>query len=275
VGLFLELEMPRIDFKVIVNTLATLGFMVAASVAQAQSQYVGPLNAGFGNGASVSCGACHQGATNGGTAVLPMASTWRSGANLALSDSDGDGFNNAQEVNGGSSNFNYASVSPFISAKAAESSTSTKVVVTGAGIVTETTITDIYAQTGIAAPAAGSEIVANVSPLVPTFPATITFTVGVPSGSKVYAVNFANQSNTLLTTGITYNTNGSITVSGVAANTNIVVERVIPVVPAAGAARGGGDEEGEGCMTSGISPMLLMFLSLLTLAFITRRGQLK
>ena len=35
-----------------------------------------------------------------------MANTWRSGANLALSDSDGDGFNNAQEVSGASTNFN-------------------------------------------------------------------------------------------------------------------------------------------------------------------------
>jgi len=145
-------------------------------------------------------------------------------------------------------------------------------VVTGAGIVTETTITDIYAQTGIAAPAAGSEIVANVSPLVPTFPATITFAVAVPSGSKVYTANFTSKTNRLLTTGVTYNANGSIAVSGVTGPANIVVERVVPVVPAAGATRGGGDDDEKlKCMTTGISPMLLMFLSLLTLGFLVRR----
>jgi len=258
--------------QVMIGIICCSAFMMG-STAFAKPDYVAPLNAGLGNGATVSCSACHSGSASGGNANLPMASTWRSGAHLSLSDIDGDGFNNAQEVNGGNTGFNYASQSPFITAKSAESSTSANVVVTGAGIVTETPITDIYTQTGVATPPSGSEIVKNVVTTVPSFPATITYAVGIPSGSKVYTVNLISNTNTLLTTGVTYNTNGSIIVSGITGPADIVVERVIPVVPAAGAARGGGDDDDEKlkCMTTGISPMLLMFLSLLTLAFIIRR----
>ena len=246
-----------------------LSIMSFTGVAHAQGQYVAPLNAGLGNGASVSCGACHTDGGSKSSATLPMAGTWRSGANLALSDSDGDGFNNAQEVSGGSTNFNYASISPFTMAKSAESSTSSSVVVTGAGIVTETAITDTYTQAGITLPV-DYEVAGNVSPLVPTFPATITFNKGVGTGSLLYSVDLVNKTNTPITSGVTFNKNGSITVSGVAANSNIVVLRKTPVVPAAGAPRGGEEEEFE-CMTSLLPSSVLMFLSLMGLGLLVRR----
>jgi hypothetical protein len=247
--------------------------VLVSSLAHAQPQYVVPLNAGLGNGASVYCGACHSGATNAGTAVLPMALTWRTGANLALSDSDNDGFNNAQEVSGASTNFNYASISPFTLAKAAEGSSSTKVVVVGGGQVTETPITDIYTQAGITL-AAGHTIAGAVSPTVTTFPATIFFNQAVNAGDKVYVVDFTLKTNTLLTTGVVFNANGSVTVSGLTGPVNIVVDRATPVVPpAAGRPRGGGEgaEGPEGCVAGQLSMPLMMFLSLFTLGFLVRR----
>ncbi len=255
----------------IMSVLVLLG----TTVAQAQPGYEGILNRALGNGASVYCGACHLGATNASTATLPMAITWRTGANLALSDSDGDGFNNAQEVSGGSTNFNYNTVSPFTLAKAAESSTSTKVVVVGAGVVTETAITDIYAQAGITLATTGHEIAGAVSPKVNTFPATIFFNKAVNAGDKVYVVDLAAKTNTPITTGVAFNANGSVTISGLTGPANIVVDRLIPTPPPAGAPRGGGegDEGLEGCVSGSLPTPLLMMLVLLGLGLLSRRKQ--
>ena len=248
--------------------------LLGTTVAQAQPGYEGILNRALGNGASVYCGACHSGATNAGTAVLPMANTWRSGANLALSDSDGDGFNNAQEVSGASTNFNLNTVSPFTLAKAAEGSASTKVVVVGGGQVTETPITDIYTQAGITL-APSHSIAGGVSPLVNTFPATIFFNQAVNAGDKVYVVDLVAKINTPITTGVTFNANGSVTISGLTGPVNIVVDRVTPIVPAGGGPRGGGEgNEGlEGCISGSLPTPLLMMLGLLGLGLLSRRKQ--
>jgi len=256
--------------RVVFGAFILSSSLLLSSLAYAQSAYVAPLNSGLGNGAAVSCSACHSGATSAGTAVLPMANTWRSGANLALSDSDGDGFNNAQEVSGGSTNFNVNATSPFTLAKTAESSTSTKVVVVRGGQVGETAITDIYAQAGITL-AAGHSIAGAVSPTVNTFPATIFFNKAVNAGDKVYVVDLAAKTNTLVTTGVVFNANGSVTVSGLAGPVNIVVDRATPVVPAAGAPRGGEDEEGLECVTGQLSTPLMMFGALIGLGLLMRR----
>ena len=253
-----------------------LGFSVmlvlGSTYAAAQPQYVTPLNAALGNGASVSCGACHKGSPGGGNAIWPMASTWRSGADLALSDSDGDGFNNAQEVSGTSTNFNFNTVSPFTLAKAAEGSTSTKVVVVGGGQVSETIITDIYTQAGITL-ATGHSIAGGVSPLVNTFPATIFFNQAVNTGDQVYVVDFTAKTNTPITTGVTFNANGSVTISGLTGPVNIVVDRATPVVPPAGAPRGGEDEEELECVTGQLPAPLMMLVTLLGVSLVFRRKQ--
>lgn len=255
--------------KTVFGAVLLSSSLLLSGVAYAQSAYVAPLNSGLGNGASVSCSACHSGTPSKGTAVLPMANTWRTGAHLALSDSDGDGFNNAQEVSGGSTSFNYSATSPFTLAKATESSTSSKVVVVGGGVVTETAITDIYTQAGIAL-AAGHVIAGAVSPLITTSPATIFFNKAVNAGDKVYVVDLAAKTNTLLTSGVTVNANGSVTVSGLTPSVNLVVDKATPVVPAAGAARGGEDE--EGCVSgSSLSMPFLMWLSLFFMSLLIRR----
>ena len=204
-----------------------------------------------------------------------MANTWRSGVNLALSDSDGDGFNNAQEVSGASTNFNFNTISPFTLAKAAEGSTSTKVAVVGGGQVTETPITDIYAQAGISL-ATGHSIAGGVSPLVNTFPATIFFNQAVNAGDKVYVVDLVAKTNTPITTGVTFNANGSMTISGLTGPKNIVVDRATPVVPAGGGSRGGGEEgnEGlEGCITAQASTAMFFLFGLLGFALLQGRKQ--
>ncbi|MDQ7003938.1 MAG: thrombospondin type 3 repeat-containing protein [Ghiorsea sp.] len=239
------------------------------TVAHAQSSYVAPLNAGLGNGAAVSCSACHSGTATENNATLPMAGTWRSGAHLALSDTDGDGFNNAQEVDGGSTNFNLNTVSPFSLAKAVESSTSPNVVVATGGIVTETPITDVYAQAGITL-AAGHSIAGGVSPLVNNFPATITFNKAVNTGDTVYVVDLVNKTSTPVPVqDVVFNANGSVTVSGLTGPANLVVDRATPVVPAAGAARG--ESEGFECVTGQLSTPLLMFFAMLMLGFMVKR----
>jgi hypothetical protein len=264
--------MPVKMMKQALRMTVLISCVLVSGLAHAQPGYETILNAALGNGAAVSCSACHSGATNAGTAVLPIANTWRTGANLALSDSDGDGFNNAQEVSGASTNFNYASISPFTLAKAAEGSSSTKVVVVGGGQVTETPITDIYTQAGITL-AAGHTIAGAVSPTVTTFPATIFFNQAVNAGDKVYVVDFTLKTNTLLTTGVVFNANGSVTVSGLTGPINIVVDRATPVVPVASTPRGGGEDgEGlEGCVAGQLSTPLMMFLSLFALGFLVRR----
>ncbi|MDQ7001136.1 MAG: hypothetical protein Q9N02_00420 [Ghiorsea sp.] len=255
--------------KTVFNAALLSSSLLLSGVAYAQSAYVSPLNSGLGNGAAVSCGACHSGTPSKGTAVFPMANTWRTGANLALSDSDGDGFNNAQEVSGGSTNFNFNATSPFTLAKATESSTSTKVVVVGAGVATETAITNASAQAGITL-AAGHVIAGAVSPLITTPSATIFFNKAVNAGDKAYAVNFTTKTNTLLTSGVTFNANGSVTVSGLTAPVNLVVDRATPATPAKGAARGGG-EDGEGCISGSLSMPILMWLSLFLMGAWIRR----
>jgi len=156
-------------------------------------------------------------------------------------------------------------------AKAAEGSSSTKVVVVGGGQVTETPITDIYTQAGITL-AAGHTIAGAVSPTVTTFPATIFFNQAVNVGDKVYTIDLAG-GNTPITTGVVFNADGSVTVSGLAGPVNIVVDRATPVVPVSSTPRGGGEDgEGlEGCVAGQLSTPLMMFLSLFALGFLVRR----
>lgn len=248
---------------------ACVAALVVANTAEARSTYVAPLNAALGS--SVSCEACHTGAPSGGNASYPIASTYRAGLDLAASDSDGDGFTNSQEANGASLNFNTSSVSPFTLAKAAESSTSTKVVVTGAGIVNETVVTDAYAQLGITV-ASGSEVVAAVSPRVSTFPATLMFAKPLTSTSKIYQVNHTSKTNTLITSGLTFNKNGSVTITGLTGPVDLVAVRVVPTAVGAGSQPKGEDK--EGCMAPTLSVTTWMMLALLALGWMSRRKPL-
>lgn len=233
---------------------------LSAGQVQAREVYVTPLNTALGT-TTLSCTACHIGSPGKSNANTDMANTYRAGIDIAAADSDNDGFTNYQEANGNVLNFNDQAVNPFTLAKAAESSSSTNVVVTGAGIVTETVITDAYAQTGITVPT-GSEVVANVSPLVPTFPATIVFASPVVSSTSMYVVDFNAKTNTPINSGLTFNNDGSVTITGMAANSNILAVRQIPSQPGAGN-QVLGENEGIGCMVSQLKASTLWTLLLL------------
>ncbi len=253
--------------------------LLASSLAYAQSSYVGPLNAGLGNGAAVSCGACHSGNPSGGNAVLPIANTWRSGANLALSDSDGDGFNNAQEVSGGATDFNFAAVTPFTKATGGKA-------LANVYVVGDAQAVEVAAPNSLVIPA-GSQLLGNVAIDIyadPTLAAPITLTYkagGAASTSTVYAIDtYSNVPVALASTDWTLKSNGSIQINqlpaGAAASThNIAVVRVIPTPPPAGAPRGGGegDEGLEGCVSGSLPTPLLMMLVLLGLGLLSRRKQ--
>ena len=256
----------------IMSVLVLLG----TTVAQAQPGYEGILNRALGNGASVYCGACHLGATNASTATLPMAITWGTGANLALSDSDGDGFNNAQEVSGGATDFNFAAVTPFTKATGGKA-------LANVYVVGDAQAVEVAAPNSLVIPA-GSQLLGNVAIDIyadPTLAAPITLTYkagGAASTSTVYAIDtYSNVPVALASTDWTLKSNGSIQINqlpaGAAASThNIAVVRVIPTPPPAGAPRGGGDEEEElECVTGQLSAPLMMFLAMLSLAFVVWR----
>jgi len=269
--------MKLTSFKFMTNTTVLLSCVFTANIVQAQSQYVGTLNAGLGNGASVSCDACHSGSPSGGNPVLPMASTWRSGANLALSDSDGDGFTNAEEVDAWKTNFNSANITPYTLATGGRALAN--VYVQGDNAAVETNIASVP---GLALTAdsqtLGKAVNVTIDPTL-TSPITLIFKMGgAAATSKVYAVDtYANTSIAFASSDWTLLKNGGVQINqwpaGAAAGTHdIIVVRKIPVAPAAGAPRGG-EEEGVECVTSHMSPTLLMFFTLLALGFVLRRDK--
>ncbi len=247
-----------------------------ATLAEARSGYEVTLNRALGNGASVYCGACHLGATNGSTAILPMANTWRSGVDLALSDSDGDGFNNAQEVSGASTDFNLANVTPFTKATGGKA-------LANVYVVGDAQAVEVAAPTTVTIPT-GSQLLGNIAVDIyadPTLATPITLTYkagGAASTSTVYAISVTSGTPTALaTTDWVLNANGSIQINQLPAGTSagthhIAVVRVIPIEPSSGVPRGEGeDEEGLECVTGQLSIPLMMFLAIFGLGFMVKR----
>lgn len=259
-------------FKTITFT-ASLVFIVSQS-AEARPEYVAGVQAALGSN-SISCGACHSGAAGEGNANLPFASTWRSGADMALSDSDGDGFNNREEVNG--ADLNNPAVSPFTLATGGVARTNVYII--GDTSALEKAITAIPNATI----PADSQLLGNLAVDVyadPTLNAPITLVYkagGAASTSTVYAID-AYSNIPFAATDWTLNTNGSIQVNqwpaGAAAGTHdIAVVRKIPVVPAPGPRRGGDDEGKLKCMTSHTLPTSMMVFALLAVGLLIRRKQ--
>jgi len=270
-----------------------LNIMLIATSANAFSSYLTDVNKVYGS-KYTNCLVCHStaggGTDKGVTAYANMYRASHSAATVRNQDADADGYTNGQEASVNADMSNTTS-SPFTLAKTAESSTSTKVVVSGAGIVTEAAITDIYTQAGLTL-TTGHSIAGGVSPLINTFPATITFNQAVNTGDKVYVVDLATKTNTLVTTGVTFNANGSVTVNGLTGPLNIVVDRVTPTVSATNTTvpvttttsgnendtdnendseNDGSSSTAVGCVTAEPSTPLLMFLVMISLVFIVRR----
>jgi hypothetical protein len=263
--------------KLIAATALIAGSLSFSTAAQASDGFQVVVNLALGS--SISCSACHNGATNSATATLPMALTYRGSStatNIANSDSDSDGFTNKQEASGSTTNFNVTAVTPFTVAAAAVSSPSTKVVVTGV-IASETAIaTDPYAETGVTL-ATGTTVAGAVSPLVTMDSATLFFPQPIVTGSKVYIVDLVAKTGTLQA-GVVFNSNGSVTVTGAGTNVNLLVARAATAYTTGTAAAGGdndddddGDRTAGGCITGASTLPLMMFMGLLSLGFIGRR----
>ncbi len=253
-------------FTWVFSPLLILGFTVQA---QARSEYVPTVQAQLGTSA-VSCSACHSGSPSEGNAVLPLANTFRTGAELGQSDSDHDGFTNKQEVGSGLS-FNTAAVTPFT--VASSGIRLTNVYVVGDASATEQAFA--AADGGLTVPA-NSHILGNISVDIYTAPVTLTFKAGgAAATSTLFMVDTYAQTNTpLAATDWSVTTTGAVTINALPAGApvpaTIVVQRVIPIPPAPGSGGYSVGEE-EHCMTNGASTMLLMTLALLTLGALSRR----
>lgn len=243
------------------------------SLAEAKAEYLSPLQVALGTSA-ISCSACHAGGPSAGNAVLPMATTWRTGAHLALSDSDGDGYNNLEEVNGAATNFNDPAVSPFTLAIGGVKLANVYVIGDNAAI--EKSIAGIPNLVITADSQVLGNLAVNVS-ADPTLTAPITLVYkagGAAATSTVYAIS-ASANLPFAATDWALNTDGSVQIkqwpAGAAAGTHdIAVVRKIPVVPAPGPARGG---EEEACVTSFSTTPILMFFMLLLLTVAVKRNK--
>ncbi len=270
------------EFKKIMTTTMAFGAMTFASQhAMASSGFEVTLGATLGS--TYSCNACHVGGVGAAsTATLPMALTLKAGLNLATTDSDGDGFTNAQEVSGTALNFNDPAITPFTVATGGTALTN--VYVKNDALAVEKAFT--AASAGITLPAT-NQILGNISVDIYTTPSavapvTLLFKAGAAAAtSKVYVVDTYTQSNTPLaaTTEWTTAADGSVVINllpaGVTTPATIVVERVIPTAAIAGLYGGyfddDDDEDGEGCIMASASTPLMMLLSLLFIGLFIRK----
>jgi hypothetical protein len=143
----------------------------------------------------------------------------------------------------------------------------------------EVPITDVYAQTLIAA-ALVTEVAGGVATTLTNNPAKLYFPKPIVTGSKVYTVNTATPANTLLTTGIVFNQDGSVSVSG-ANGLQVLVDRAATAYTTSTVGAGTGDDDdddddderspGAGCLTDSMASPFLMFLAMLSLGLFIRR----
>ena len=279
------------------------GLFGITTTASALPQYVSSLNTALGT-TSLSCEACHAGypAVPAGrtTITLPMGITQAARLPLDTTDSDQDGFTNAQEANGTALDFNNKLVTPFT--KAAATANDVKlpnVFVQGDPQATEFTITDIYTQAGITL-AAGKEVLGGTTATtgvavdVYTIPVTLLFKAGAPdAAAMVYAIDTYTQTTPTMATW-TLGSNGSITITGgistATGPARIVVVRTIPAastltIPATlqpgttlsnfGDNENDGEGKGtgitKGCMMSTATLSWLIFFGLSSLILVVQR----
>lgn len=292
-----------------IKSFAVMGGLFSMSTtASALPQYVSPLNTALGT-TGLSCEACHAGypavPASRTTPTLPMGITQAARLPLGTTDSDQDGFTNAQEASGTLLDFNDKLVTPFTKAVATANDVKLpNVFVQGDAQATEFAITDIYTQAGITLPAgkevmggatatAGVAVDIYATPSVAT-PVILLFKAGAPdTAAMVYVIDTYTQTNTPLAgTDWAITSQGGVQIkllpNGISTPARIAVVRTTPANPATsqpgvnlpfggGDNENGGDGEGgragaiKGCMAS-VSPLpWLMFAGLLSLGFIVQR----
>ncbi|HIP06262.1 MAG TPA: hypothetical protein EYG66_00110 [Mariprofundaceae bacterium] len=259
--------------KKILTSLAVAGlFTGLSSPASASSGFESTVNQMLGNGASVSCNACHTDGGSTSSATRPMANTYRAAraANdftlIATSDSDGDGYINKFEVNAATVEFNVAATSPFTKA-------------TGVNAVTTLikTLADIAAVSAAFADpnglaGVGKEILGGIKVTLNQVDTIYFKAGGVSSTDTVYTVDAAGVETIAGTADWMATVDGGLQVINPPAGgfpVGYVVIRSVPVVAALPTNTQVASV--TGCVTSSVTTPLMMVFALLSLGFFARR----
>ncbi len=260
--------------KKVLTSLAAVGLVTAyATTAMASSGFENTVNSQLGNGASVSCDACHNGATGSSTATFPMANTYRAARTagdftlIATSDSDGDGYINKFEVNGAATEFNVATTSPFTKAAAANGDANVKALADTTAV--SVTFTDPNGLAGT-----GKEILGGIKVTLNQADTIYFKAGGVGTTDTVYTVDAAGAGTALASTDWTSGVDGSLKIMALPAGStfpaDIVVVRTLPATAAAPVLTNG-TASTTGCITSSLSTPFMMVFALVSLGFFVRR----
>ncbi|MDQ7003935.1 MAG: hypothetical protein Q9N67_02995 [Ghiorsea sp.] len=259
--------------KILTGLVVTGLFTGLSTQALASSGFENTLNQQLGNGASVSCNACHSGATTSATATFPMANTYRAArtANdytlIATSDSDGDGYINKFEVNGAATDFNVVATSPFTKATAANGDASVKTLADNAAV------SAAFVDSTTAPLATTGQVILGDIKVTLKQADTLYFKAGgVDAAAKIYTVDAAGVGTDVTADCTISAVDGSLKVNVAPAGgfpANYVVVQGTPATAAAGTIA---QETASiyGCTTTSLSTPLLMFLAMLSLGFFVR-----
>jgi len=256
-------------YKSILKGLITLTSLSVFSVsAQASSGFEVTLNAALGNGASVSCNACHLGSTSSATATLPMAVTWKNGGRtdttlLATSDSDGDGYINQTEVSGSLVEFNDIATSPFTKATAANADAN--VIAHADNAAASATFTD---STATPLAATGQIILGDIKVTLNQTD-TLYFKAGsVDSAATIYTVDAAGVGTDVTADCTISSVDGSLKVNTAPAG-GFPADYVV-VQGTASTTTFSADASVTGCVTSNTTLPLTLFLSMMMTGLVVR-----
>lgn len=258
--------------KKILTGLAAVGFLTTyATAAMASTGFEKTVNVQLGNGANVSCNACHNGGTSTATATFPMAGTYRAARTagdftlLATSDSDGDGYINKFEVNIAATEFNDKAISPFTKVTAVNTDINIKALA-DTGVVSAT----FADPQGLAA--TGKEILGGVKVTLNQADTIYFKAGGVSSTDTIYTVDATGVGTAVAAADWAATVDGGLQIKALpagATTADYVAVRAVPV--AATAAVTNGIASVTGCISSSLSTPLMMVLALLSLGFFVRR----
>ena len=248
-------------------------FVGFATSASASSGFESTVNAILGNGASVSCNACHTDGGSSSSATLPMANTYRSARSagdftlLGTSDSDGDGYINKLEVNAAGVEFNSSAISPFTKAVAANADANVKALADAAAV--SATFAD---PTGLAG--TGKEILGGIKVTLIQADTLYFKAGGVGSTDMVYTVDAAGVGTAVAAADWTVTVDGGLKINALpagAVTADYVVVRTAPPTVAAAPTAFQDPASVVGCVTAGLTTPLLMLLSLLSIGLLVKR----
>ncbi|MDX8384401.1 MAG: thrombospondin type 3 repeat-containing protein [Ghiorsea sp.] len=244
-------------------TVLAVALMVFGQSAYARSSYVTPLNQALAT-TGLSCNACHNGATNAGTATMLLVAAWKNRGTTPMVqvDSDGDGNSNGIEVRMGT-DLN-AITSKTVGAAATDGT-----FVSTAGSVTTAAATDLGTETSNTFTLSGSDTILSsksISPILPAGSVSLAFEDANILTAKVYQV--VGGAATELTP-ITINSTGSISFTTTATDPKLLVVGTTSTVTTTPQ----GDASVYGCISTSLPTPVLTFLAMMTLGLLVKRNK--